>query len=1064
MGDNTGLGISEIDSNPNFNFINKILQTDDSPDNDFLFNNTDFSPYSEINFNCSYINPEQIHNLNNSNLSVISINIQSLPAKFNELSDMLSQLNQANFNPDVLCLQETWQISDPSLFNLPNFQNILLNTRSNARGGGVGIYVKNDLVFSVLTQHSVFLERIIETLFIEITTEDNKKLVIGSIYRPGTRNPGMTFTEQFAQFSDTLSGLLSDLGSTYDNVYIFGDFNLDILKLDENKFISEYIDTLFSHGFLQIITKPTRVSDNSATLIDHILTNSLCEQFDSYILCHHISDHFPIIHFLKLKKNKIKQLKLKTRNFSQNNVNRFKNALSNYNWSHVTNEANCPQAAYTNFDCTLNSLVDIYFPLTTKKFNCNFHKIEPWMSAGILISRRRKNFLFSEKLKKPTLPNIQLFKQYRNLYNNVIRTAKKNYFQSQIEANSKNLRKTWQLLYNAIRKTKNKKDSCTSLMVNGNKISDPSLMAENFNKFFATAAVEVVSKINPSNLSPTDNIPLNNSIFSLNNTPVTISEILEATKLLQDKKTPDHNGISTNFLKKIIFNIAKPLHHIFLLSFEKGIVPSQLKIAKVIPIFKTGDRCNMDNYRPISLLSSISKILEKIVANRLTNFLNSCNILSDWQFGFRSQHSTVHPMVQFTNFLSTALNEKKHSLAIFCDLKKAFDCCDHTILLSKLNKYGIRGSELLWFKSYLSNRKQFVTIDNFNSLLTDVLLGVPQGSILGPLLFLIYINDLPLASKLFALLFADDTTLLASASSVESLCTFVNIEFKKICDFFRSNKLMLHPDKTKMLFFSTSSKGEGVNIFCNNNNDLLLDPSLIKQISLVNSTDEIPAVKFLGIFIDSNLSFKYHTSIIRKKLSKALYTLRMAKNILSSKNLKLIYYSTFHCHLIYAIQIWSCCPSANINELFKLQKNAVRILSNAKYNAHTEPLFKKEEILPLPDLISFFKIQFMHRFTQKFLPDSFDRVWIRNNVRNIGENEIQLRNNDRLRLPPSRLALTDRLPTYDFARSWELFPDEQIKFVRNKNSFDQQLKNYFINDLSETANCTRLFCPACFRP
>ena len=302
MGDNTGLGISEIDSNPNFNFINKIIQNDDSPDNDFLFNNTDFSPYSEINFNCSYINPEQIHNLNNSNLSVISINIQSLPAKFNELSDMLSQFNQANFNPDVLCLQETWQISDPSLFNLPNFQNIILNTRSNARGGGVGIYVKNDLVFSVLTQHSVFLERIIETLFIEITTEDNKKLVIGSIYRPGTKNPGMTFTEQFSQFSDTLSGLLSDLGSIYDNVYIFGDFNLDILKLDENKFISEYIDTLFSHGFLQIITKPTRVSDNSATLIDHILTNSLCEQFDSYILCHHISDHFPIIHFLKLKK------------------------------------------------------------------------------------------------------------------------------------------------------------------------------------------------------------------------------------------------------------------------------------------------------------------------------------------------------------------------------------------------------------------------------------------------------------------------------------------------------------------------------------------------------------------------------------------------------------------------------------------------------------------------------------------------------------------------------------------------------------------------------------------
>ena len=215
----------------------------------------------------------------------------------------------------------------------------------------------------------------------------------------------------------------------------------------------------------------------------------------------------------------------------------------------------------------------------------------------------------------------------------------------------------------------------------------------------------------------------------------------------------------------------------------------------------------MDNYRPISLLSCFSKILEKIVATRLTSFLTNCNILPNWQFGFCPHHSTVHPMVHFTNFLSNAINEKKHSLAIFCDLKKAFDCCDHSILFSKLDKYGICNDELLWFKSYLSERKQFVSINGKNSPLTNVLLVVPQGSILGPLLFLLYINDLPLASKLFALLIGDDTTLLASTDSVESLNNFVNVEFKKVCDFFRTNKLMLHPDKTKILFFSTSSNG-----------------------------------------------------------------------------------------------------------------------------------------------------------------------------------------------------------------------------------------------------------------
>ena len=208
------------------------------------------------------------------------------------------------------------------------------------------------------------------------------------------------------------------------------------------------------------------------------------------------------------------------------------------------------------------------------------------------------------------------------------------------------------------------------------------------------------------------------------------------------------------------------------------------------------------------------------------------------------------------------LIKKKHSLAIFCDLKKAFDCCDHTILLSKLEKYGIRGSELLWFKSYLTDRKQFVALNGKSSLLTEVLLGVPQGSILGPLLFLLYINDLPLASKLFALLFADDTTLLASSNSVESLVEFVNIELKKICDFFRTNKLMLHLDKTKILFFSNTSNGEGVQILCNNNNDDLLNPDQIKLLSPVSGNKDMPSVKFLGVYFDANLSFKYHVSCV----------------------------------------------------------------------------------------------------------------------------------------------------------------------------------------------------------
>jgi len=199
MEDNRNFGTYAIDSDPNLNFLSKITVNDN--DDDFMFNNLDYSPYSDIVFNCSYIGAD--HFRNNSMLnkfSVLSLNIQSLPAKFNELEDMLNELSISNFSPEVICLQETWQITDPAIYSLNDYQNIEINTRVNARGGGVGIYVKKDIVFTVLNQYSVFSERIFESLFIEITNDSNLKIVIGSVYRPGTKCPGLTFTDNSQNF------------------------------------------------------------------------------------------------------------------------------------------------------------------------------------------------------------------------------------------------------------------------------------------------------------------------------------------------------------------------------------------------------------------------------------------------------------------------------------------------------------------------------------------------------------------------------------------------------------------------------------------------------------------------------------------------------------------------------------------------------------------------------------------------------------------------------------------------------------------------------------------------
>ena len=359
--------------------------------------------------------------------------------------------------------------------------------------------------------------------------------------------------------------------------------------------------------------------------------------------------------------------------------------------------------------------------------------------------------------------------------------------------------------------------------------------------------------------------------------------------------------------------------------------------------------------------------------------------------------------------------------------------------------YGLADTELTWFSSYLTDRKQFVNLNKSSSPLLNISLGVPQGSILGPLLFILYINDLPLSSKFLSLLFADDTTLLLTHTNINKLIEMANVEFRKICKFFRVNKLVLHPDKTKFILFSRSRITQvNLNLVCNNNNH---DQNLAENISVIGqvcSGDAVPAINFLGVFFDPDLNFKFHTLSLKKKLSRALYALRSVKNTLNKTSLQLLYNSIFHCHLLYSIQIWSCSSNSNdINELFKLQKAAVRIISNAKYNAHTEPLFKNLNILPLPDLISFSKLQFMQRFSQKNLPASFNDTWVKNNIRAIGENEIQLRNFNQLQQNHSNLVKLDNFPLYNYPKIWQNFPSEQLKIIRKTTEFDLKLKFFF---------------------
>ena len=539
-----------------------------------------------------------------------------------------------------------------------------------------------------------------------------------------------------------------------------------------------------------------------------------------------------------------------------------------------------------------------HIPKRIQRLNRRKHFIEPWMNRELLILINKKNDKYRDW--KSTNNDVEYevkkinFKTFERIVKENIRAAKREYYFKTFTAQKRDMKKTWKTIDETLNRRKNKSKFPSEFIVNNRSITDHKEIADQFNIFFSNIGSTLSDsiEINDNTLDFTDYLN-NPTEHRFNFNRITESETLSIINKLKSKNSSGKDEISNKVLKSIKDEIAKPLTIIINQSLKTRIFPEALKIAKVKPLYKKGDNFCLNNYRPISLLPTISKIFERVMFTQLYSYLNAHNLLSEQQYGFRSQHSTELACVKLVDYITTEMDNIKKiktPTAIFLDLSKAFDTLNFDILLNKLQYYGIHGIALSLIKSYLTNRFQYVQFENSESDLLEIKTGILQGSILGPLFFSIMINDLVKSSNKFKfLMYADDTTIYFNLEDfpLDDREVLINDELEKVNKWLKLNKLAVNVDKTKSMLFHKRR------------------PVIPIQFSMNNRViDVLQHFNYLGIMLDADMSWKTHVAMVRNKLSRINGILHRLKYIYPQNVLITLYKSLFVPHINYGSLVW----------------------------------------------------------------------------------------------------------------------------------------------------------------
>lgn len=898
------------------------------------------------------------------------------------------------------------------LFNLSNYLMSSYCYRDNKSRGGT-------LILSVTGRQCediLFCKSLFETDIFEVcgTRDTQTDLCICCFYR-------IPSDKLFGKFIVKLEKLLDYFFNK--KTIIVGDFNVNLLL--NNQYKQEFLALLTSYNFRPLIDAVTYIRNESQSCIDNFLTNLPDENIIKIDVDHNnLADgHAGIFCTVQMEKSKGKNgneqvMYREQRIFNKKSKQAFREQLMQLNWNDMSINVFLSKLSETFQNC---------FKLVTKKVNIKRDTRLKWATKGVRIASKMKRFLSTCSASNCNATILKYKTSYVRIFRRVIRNLKRNAVQHEIEKSSNSSKAIWSVINRhrnkGVLKIKQKLKLKTNNLITADPLKIVNVFSENFDhgKDLVNSDTKVASDLLVSNTKRIEH----DIIFR------DVNDI-EVTKLVQkmpNKKSSGYDEIPIEIIKENLDILALPLATFFNNCVEIGLFPEQLKIAKIIPTFKKGDRTDPKKYRPISLLTIVSKIFEKIIKSRLLLHLNSNDVLSRCQFGYTKGIGTTDAADQLIDDVVQNLNDRKKVAGLFLDLSSAFDTVDHDILLNKLEYYGVRANILLLLRSYLHNRIQFVEIKenvdgvekSFRSKMVKITRGVPQGSILGPILFILFTDDLinfiiNLIPDIKLVIYADDTNAILSSNTLNDLQVQVNTALSAFNSWFTCNNLKLNTSKTNVMLFKSTVRN-------NETLDVSVDGNKVVTVS---------EVKFLGIHIDSLLNWKLELNSIECTISSACFALRSLRDDITIKQLRTVYFALVESRLRYSIKLWGNSYDYNSQKAFVCQKRAIRTIVRIPQWESCREHFVALDILTVPCLYIFVLLTDLAKNLHKFED-------VNNKLARNASRRKEIKNFH----PVPILEIAKHTSRYQSIVLYNKLPVE-LKLIDNQANFKNKLKSFLL--------------------